>query len=163
MNVSSKTICRVVMLSVSLGALAASGQAAANPLLSGYGGPGQGTQVILGGTLLNTPGGGSGAQAAAPAGSELTVPAASSRAARPSAAVKPGRHRTTGRPSATRVSKPAPAGPAHAPAIGLVRVSSSGSGAALGLSGGQLLGVLFVFAALMITFALTRQLTRRTP
>lgn len=32
----------------------------ANPLLSGYGGPGQGTQVILGASLVNGPGGGGG-------------------------------------------------------------------------------------------------------
>jgi hypothetical protein len=33
---------------------------AGGPLLSGYGGPGAGAQAIIGGTLLNGPGGGSG-------------------------------------------------------------------------------------------------------
>jgi hypothetical protein len=33
---------------------------AGSPLLSGYGGPGEGEQAILGSTLLNVPGGGSG-------------------------------------------------------------------------------------------------------
>ena len=42
--------------------LQAPASAHANPLLSGYGGPGQGSQVLLGSTLLNGPrsGGGSG-------------------------------------------------------------------------------------------------------
>jgi hypothetical protein len=41
--------------------------------------------------------------------------------------------------------------------------SSGGSGGALGLSGGDVLLILFVLAGLTATAALTRQLTRRTP
>ena len=41
----------------------------ANPLLSGYGGPGQGNQAILGATLLNGSGGGGSSGAAAAASS----------------------------------------------------------------------------------------------
>jgi len=47
--------------------------AAANPLLSGYGGPGQGNQAILGSALLNGPRGGSsgGPPAAGPSGAAV--------------------------------------------------------------------------------------------
>jgi hypothetical protein len=44
----------------------------ANPLLSGYGGPGQGSQVILGSSLLGGPGGGGGAAAAGEASTAAT-------------------------------------------------------------------------------------------
>src|SRR2546430_16064392 len=69
----------------------------ANPLLSGYGGPGQGNQAILGATLLNGRGGG---------GSSGAGPAA-----------RPRGHVSGGGPSTTRAPRggpPAP-GPPQAP------------------------------------------------
>src|SRR5438876_10100556 len=68
-------------------ALLALAPAAANagPLLSGYGGPGQGNQAILGSTLLGGPGGGSsGAGAGSGSGAPAIVP--SSGAATPTRA-----------------------------------------------------------------------------
>jgi hypothetical protein len=47
-------------LLVGLSALAPAGALAGGPLLSGYGGPGAGAQSIIGATLLNGPGRGSG-------------------------------------------------------------------------------------------------------
>ncbi len=55
--------------------LALPGAAQANPLLSGYGGPGQGSQTLIGSSLVNSPGGGSSSGTSGSAsGSELTVP-----------------------------------------------------------------------------------------
>lgn len=61
--------------------------ASASPLLSGYGGPGQGTQAILGASLVNGPGGGGGSPggggshggptASAPAGTAASTSAGS--------------------------------------------------------------------------------------
>src|SRR5207253_1711120 len=68
----SMTTHRRIITSVGLLMVAAACTPAAahgNPLLSGYGGPGQGNQAILGATLLNGPGGG---------GSSGTVAAATS-------------------------------------------------------------------------------------
>jgi hypothetical protein len=54
-----RTIILISGCLVALGA-APSDAALASSLLSGYGGPGQGNQAILGSALLNRPGGGSG-------------------------------------------------------------------------------------------------------
>lgn len=48
------------LASLALFAIPAPAALAGGPLLSGYGGPGAGAQVIIGGTLLNGPKGGSG-------------------------------------------------------------------------------------------------------
>ena len=159
MSVRLRTIARAAVIAASVGALAAPGSVAANPLLSGYGGPGQGTQVILGGTLLNTPGGGSGPSQGSVAASELTL-------STPSTAAQP--HRAAGRsghrpatPTRTSKASPAPSPiPAKVPAAGLQPAASSGSGGTLGLSGGQILLILCSLAALTVTGVLTRQLTR---
>jgi hypothetical protein len=54
-----RTIILIVGCLVAFGTVP-SGVASASSLLSGYGGPGQGNQAILGSALLNRPGGGSG-------------------------------------------------------------------------------------------------------
>ncbi|HEY1834670.1 MAG TPA: hypothetical protein VGG08_09555, partial [Solirubrobacteraceae bacterium] len=69
-----KTTPIAAVLTLALAALAPSA-ASANPLLSGYGGPGQGDQAIIGAALVNGPGqggsggGGGGGGGEAPAGS----------------------------------------------------------------------------------------------
>jgi hypothetical protein len=60
------------MLAVLAGVV--SSQAAASPLLSGYGGPGQGNQAILGATLLNGP---SGSDGGGPPGTGVSAGASS--------------------------------------------------------------------------------------
>lgn len=162
MRVRSKTTITAVLLGVALSVLGLPGAAGANPLLSGYGGPGQGSQVILGGTLLNTPGGGSPGPAV-PAGgsaSELTVaatphsPAAPGRGSRPQPA--------GGSPSGPTASKPAGTTPARTPPAVFQPGSSGVSAGTLGLSSTDLLLVVFAVAALTLVAAATRRLTRRT-
>jgi hypothetical protein len=128
--------------------------ATANPLLSGYSGPGQGSQAILGSALLNTPaGGGGGPSAGAQAGATPTL--ASPRSAGASA---PGpsssKHSATG-----KSAKPAPASAQSTPFDrGAVNDSQSG---VLGLSGTALLEAILVLAAIALLALLTRRLAAR--
>lgn len=139
--------------------------AGANPLLSGYGGPGQGDQAILGATLLNTSGGGGGSSSSSSASSAessaaLTVqPGATKGQAKPAA--HPRRHGTA-RGSGRSQMKAASS--ETVPGGGPVRdlaATGSDSGGTLGLSGGDILYLLLALAALALTGGLTRQLTRR--
>jgi hypothetical protein len=150
---------------------AAPAVAAANSLLSGYGGPGQGSQVILGATLLNSPpGGGQGGAGSTPAGVSPSaggqaVGATSSRggagsAGAGSAAAAKGRGSSRageGGQAATDRS----AGSARAPSATPAATSSS-STQPLGLSGDDLLYLFVAVGALVVTAALTKQLARRS-
>ncbi len=55
-----RTILRTLALPMVASVLVPAAAAAGGPLLSGYGAPGAGAQAIIGATLLNGPGGGSG-------------------------------------------------------------------------------------------------------
>jgi len=134
--------------------------ARANSLLSGYGGPGQGEQAILGSTLI---GGGSGGGAGAPAGSP-TGTARAQRAAVPSAAAAPNaggaRARTAG-PSSNRRASPTGAGTSSLDEPAKAYFSSAtASTPALGVSASDLLYIIAALAALAVSAALTRTLTR---
>jgi len=126
----------------------------ASPLLSGYGGPGAGSQAILGATLLNgprTPGGPGGpapgghatTQAATPAGdrSSATHERAAARGQRTPASVT---HRGTG---------PEPSLAYPAPAL------ERDDAGALGISGIDKLYILLALGVLVATGALTKRLT----
>ena len=145
----------------------------AGSLLSGYGGPGQGNQAILGATLI---GGGSSSGGSAGGGSGPTGPtggagsialaegtAGGSRAAGGSG---PSRRHGAGAPS-----RPASGSKGSSSAPG---VSSSGSATTvslaqtasistppLGISGTVLVYILLAAAALVLTGALTGRLARR--
>jgi hypothetical protein len=138
--------------------------ASANPLLSGYGGPGQGSQTIIGSSLVNPPGGGGSSSAAGSgSGSELTVaasPQPKSRGASNGAAGHSRKAKGSGGGGAANGSPKAPAG--VVPASVLEPVSSSSSGGTLGLSGGDALLIVCGLTALALTGVLTRRLTRRT-
>jgi hypothetical protein len=135
--------------------------AAASSLLSGYGGPGQGNQAILGSALLNGPsnrggggsagaGGSSGAQSGTSGGvQEARSNGAVSRASRPSGRSAKGK---AGHPQAA-VSRAYPNGP-------LSMTRESGGSATLGLSGKDVIYIILALGALVLTAALTRQLTR---
>jgi hypothetical protein len=145
--------------------------ACADPLLSGYGGPGAGSQVIIGSTLVNGRGGGGGGSAPAgesstgtssgvgveaAAGAVTTVGSRASGTGPKSPAA--GRH-TAGAartPSGTgsAASGPAPLGirPTH------VAVGSE----TLGLSHEDLLYILLALGAIAFTGVLTWRLTRAT-
>jgi hypothetical protein len=143
--------------------LSATAPAGANPLLSGYGGPGQGNQAILGSALLGTPGGGgaggspggtpgigggSTGTGAAAGGPRVGSAGARSRGHGSAGA---GRHPGAGAGHASRVS-PQP----------YIASSDTNVGSqALGLSGQDLLLIFVALALLAATAALTRQLARR--
>jgi hypothetical protein len=148
--------------------LAVPSTAAASSLLSGYGGPGQGNQAILGSTFLNGPsnrggggssgGGGSGTASLA----RLAAPATAVQEA--GSASSPGRH---SRPSAVARHKPPKHGgrlapssaPNYQPVPSLARSAAGGSGA-LGVSGADLLYMILALGGLILTALLTRQLVR---
>lgn len=146
--------------------------AAASPLLSGYGGPGQGSQAILGSTLL---GGGSDGGEGGPPGST------GARTGSPT-----DQFRYNERSDYTKSSTSSAAGAGGGSARGGAAGSRAGAGGAsggrastypssaaeranqagavasepLGLSGDDLLFVLLSLVALVLTGLLTRQLAR---
>lgn len=141
-------------------ALAAPAGAAANSLLSGYGGPGEGNQAILGATLLKGPGGGSSGgrgSGSSSAPESLALPA--KRSSRPSRGGSSTKHAgKTSAKSHASGSASAPYSPISSqPATQAVAVGSSGS---VGLSGSDLLYILLAAALLIITGAITRRLAR---
>jgi hypothetical protein len=159
--------------------LAASPAAApASPLLSGYGGPGQGSQVILGSSLINGPpkggGGGGGSQggggstgagesSSAAAAGRLGTATGSGEAP---AGIMVHKHVSTTGAHGTKAkgvgvhgsssgSQANPALPTHA----AVRPAAEGS-ETLGVSGIDLLYVLIALGALALTAVLTRRIAR---
>jgi hypothetical protein len=141
--------------------------ATAGSLLSGYGGPGQGNQAILGSALLNGPssgggggGGSTGAGGSVGAGplSGTSNPVASSRPQ----GTRARHHSTSSRPSSGTgslgVTSPGGSG-AYPLSTGLAR-AVSGDSRTLGLSGADLLYILLALAALALTGLATRQLMR---
>jgi hypothetical protein len=133
--------------------------AKSSPLLSGYGGPGQGEQAILGAGLLNTPkgGGGSGGSGS----SELALPASAGATRGAGHGAGSGRHRgAKSHRSSGTASAPARSAPARALAAAPV-ADRVGSGGALGVSSSDLLYILLALAALALTGVVTRQLARR--
>ena len=131
---------------------------AAGPLLSGYGGPGQGNQAILGSTLLNVPRGGSSGGPPAPTGG---APAVSSEPGGSStAAPAPSRGSSTRRAAQPtgRQTKTAAADP-NAIYAELERRASEPSGM-LGLTGEDLVYVLIGLAVLALGALFTRRIVR---
>lgn len=152
-----RKIIPIVALALGAQGLAAA-SAPATPLLSGYGGPGQGTQAILGSTLLNGPSSGAGgstgsaAATATPAGG-LATPGGRSG----------GSSSGKGRGSGARGNRSGAAGASgagtHLSLSPLARASAGGSGV-LGLSDAAFLVVLLSLAALFFTGLLTRGLAK---
>jgi hypothetical protein len=155
------TLALMAILSIAM-----PGAALAGSLLSGYGGPGEGSQAILGSSLLNAPRGGGGSGAASGSTESSSISSMSIRA--PAGGVH----------VAARGSQ-APVLPGHPrQAAGATGQTSSGASGAdpfserseaeqtasdgrmLGLSGADLLYVLLVLCGLALTAVLTRRLTR---
>jgi hypothetical protein len=158
-----RKIIPIVALALALPALAPA-SVPASSILSGYGGPGQGTQAILGSTLLNGPssgaGGGPQGGSSTPA---TTIGAGSSggstggggggsgsRARGGSGAARPG--------AQTPGSQPGGAG-VPVSTLAISRASAGGSGV-LGLSDTAFLVVLLALGALVFTGLLTRGLAK---
>jgi hypothetical protein len=146
---------------LALGAPVAANAEAGGTLLSGYGGPGQGSQAIIGSGFVNLPGGGgtSGGAGSSPAASTGST-STSGTATTPAAGSRGG---SSGRPTTSAGSRVSGAGiqpgssgvsPAHAAIV----ESSSQS---LVLPGGDILDILLAVLALGLTAFLTLMLARR--
>jgi hypothetical protein len=138
----------------------------ASPLLSGYGGPGQGSQMILGSSLLNGPGGGgrqaaAGGEAATAAtnGGPVSAPAGSASSSSASSSSALVAHAAHGRvfrqrSSTSGASAGAPAGAPTYPTLARQTASP-----ALGVSENDLLYILLALGMLAFAGVLTRRLT----
>lgn len=141
--------------------------AGANPLLSGYGGPGQGNQAILGSTFINGPSGGGGASGSGSGsvGGENAAPGSVSVAEGAAARTSSGANRATrsGGGSAKQTGKRSSRGSgAYSSSSGLAAPQASLAGSpTLGISGKALLFIILVMGALVVTAAFTARLTYR--
>jgi hypothetical protein len=141
--------------------------AGANSLLSGYGGPGQGSQVILGSALVNPPGGGSGGGGGSSSSGGGSGPQARTPNHGASSPEGPAgaRNRGSGPHSAPSASKggQASAGGAHGytPALALAAHESGAGSAPFGLSGTDLLYILLVLGGLLLTGVVTMRVAGR--
>jgi hypothetical protein len=141
--------------------------ASASSLLSGYGGPGQGTQAILGSALLNGPSrGGGGPAGGAPTGTApagggsaggATTVSTGGRTTRPVTGGKRGASARNG--SQTAASATGGGAYRSYPRLGSSRASVEGAGV-LGLSDSVFLFALLGLAALYFTGLLTRGLAK---
>jgi hypothetical protein len=156
------TSTAAALLALALSA-AAPAVAYANPILSGYGGPGQGNQAILGSALLNGPSGEGGSTGGgSTGGGSLTAETAGSRAIQARAAFASAGGRTD---SKLRVGAVSGSGShlTHPYQEASVLAASRGAGESqtLGLSGGDVAYMLVALGALALTAALTRRLARQ--
>ena len=145
---------------------AAAAAAGGGSLLSGYGGPGEGSQAILGSTLLNGPkgGGGAGGRGAAPSAGGGGGAGASEGAA-PAPATSTGSAPRSlhihARPNHSRGGATVvEARTGRLPAVASAPGTSVGS-QPLGLSAGDLLFILLALASLGLTGLLTTRLARQ--
>lgn len=147
-------------------ALAAPAPAAAtsSSLLSGYGGPGQGSQAILGSTLLGgssggSPGSGSGSYSATTSATSTgSVPPGTAAPTRPRA-----RHTSRSGSGADRGGKSSAQGASAYPASDEAAASraSTHSPSSLGLSGADILHLLLALGALGLIAVATGALARQ--
>jgi hypothetical protein len=154
--------------------------AAANPLLSGYGGPGEGNQAILGAGLVGGASGGggsgsgasglaqaSGADAGQASGEGAAIgargsgeaSAGSARGTRGGAASASGSHGAGKRRLARAATAPR-ARPSARASTPPPAADNEGGSQTLGLSGADLLDVAIALVALLVIGLLTRRLAR---
>jgi hypothetical protein len=163
MKAQRRIISSVGLVAVAAACLPAGAQA--NPLLSGYGGPGQGNQAILGATLLNGRGGGggSGTLAAASSSGSLSGESASGTAA-PQAHKSSGGGSSRGHAGAQRQA-PAPRRPPDLESSyrALERSANVSGDGALGLSGSEVALIGVVLALLALIGTVTWRVARPRP
>jgi hypothetical protein len=160
-----------ILLFAALVAAAVPGTALANSLLSGYGGPGEGNQAILGSALLNAPKGGSGSGGSSgSAGLSQTSGAQSGETSAPqsthgsSGGTKASARRRKEGARATKTPVRSTASQAEAgtrviyPAAS--REVTTGGSRALGLSGADFVYIILALGVLAVTGFLTVRLTR---
>jgi hypothetical protein len=162
---AQRRIIRSVGVGVVVAACLPAVGAQANPLLSGYGGPGQGNQAILGAKLLNGPGGGGGSGAVSAASSNgegasgnstATASTPSGSAPRAGAGGSARAHQRRA-PAARRSLDP------ESTYRALERSANVSSDGSLGLSGSEVALAIVALAALALLGALTRWAARARP
>lgn len=153
--------------------------ALAGSLLSGYGGPGQGNQELLGSALLHKPGGGSGSGGSGSSGSASSSSSSSTGTASPTAAtsVAPSngqrpasRSASRGKPRSSHLrgaathAQPGRSSTSTPSIAGVYDAAERGgpapSAGTLGLSGADLLLILLVLGMLALIGALSWRLAR---
>lgn len=154
---------------VLVASLAVVPSAFAGSLLSGYGGPGQGNQAIIGSALLNGPSGGGGSGSGGSGGGGVSEAAGTTASGAAERAVS-GSSSAPGHPASSRVhhkgassGKPSsnPAALATPPAL---RISSATeSSPPLGLSGRDIFYAVLALLMLAATAALTLRVARGEP
>jgi hypothetical protein len=147
----------VVLLALALCCAFSTAAIASSTLLSGYGGPGQGNQAILGSTLIGGAGGGSGGGSAGTSGAPGTVPslAVEERHATSSggggARGSGGFHR-----GGSQASRAAKAGASSATGAAAATLAAERVDApALGVSGSDLAYIVLAFLVLVLTALLS--------
>jgi hypothetical protein len=164
-----RTISTLVFFALLLAALPSA--ALANSLLSGYGGPGEGNQALLGSALLNSPkGGGGGGASTGSASSQSSSGAGEATTQQADGATGAGKPSTRGRPAKrTRAGKQAArSGAAGASSRAAViypaasREVTTGGSRALGLSGADFVYIILALGVLAVTAFLTVRLARTT-
>ena len=166
-----------ILVFVALVAAVMPSTALANSLLSGYGGPGQGNQAMLGSALLNAPKGGGGSsssdsggssgsssrdasgqsgEVAAPQGSQASGASRQGARERSSAAA-----RSSAEPAARGATERASQGASVIYPAASSEVTSGGS-RALGLSGADFVYIILALGVLALVGFLTLRLARTT-
>jgi hypothetical protein len=155
----SRRMIRPIIALMAALAAAAPAAASANPLLSGYGGPGQGSQAILGATLLNgsSSGGGSTGTTGSSTGAGTTRTPDGHAGGR-SSSTNAAAGGTRANSAATKASGAAPH-PYSGGAVSSTALRGSGS---LGLSSTDVVYIILALGALGFTSVLTKQLTQTT-
>jgi hypothetical protein len=133
---------------------AATSAAAASPLLGGYGGPGEGSQVILGSALVGGAGGGGGGPSSSGSSGSNGSPGSSGSSSGPSGAGAAAAAGPSGRGASS--------GEGGGRAMGRETASqtTSGGSQALGLSLADLGYALLVLGVLVATGLVTRRLAQ---
>jgi hypothetical protein len=158
----------IAMLGALVVAAALPPAAAASPLLSGYGGPGQGNQAILGSALVNPPRGGSGGgSGGGSAGSSGGGSGTGSLVAAPQGVEGQGATGGAGKQRSAQGGRragkaPHASGPASSAYESLPVSRSADVGSqVLGLSGADFVYLLLACAALVLTAVVTARIARR--
>jgi hypothetical protein len=134
--------------------LAGTAPAQAGTLLSGYGGPGQGNQALIGATLINPPGGGG----AGGGGESLARSGASPSSSSGQAASGPARGSAHRSRQLQQRHASAGAARAYSPALGSTASEPAVGSSTLGLSGVDFVYIVLVLGGLVAAGALTRRL-----
>jgi hypothetical protein len=158
-SMRSRRMIRPIIALMAALAAAAPAAASANPLLSGYGGPGQGSQAILGATLLNgsSSGGGSTGTTGSSTGAGMTRTPDGHAGGR-SSSTNAAAGGTRANSAATKASGAAPR-PYSGGVVSSTALRGSGS---LGLSSTDVVYIILALGVLGFTSVLTKQLTQTT-